>query len=384
LTFDLLTFTDNIDCEDNSAIHPDVIGFFNKTALYSMKAPRQKSEEIRHFILDKIADYPTDIVKITAKKFALSRQAIARHLKKLILQGDIEIEGNTSGRVYSHSKGRMVEFTYAIADRPEEHTAWKEDILPLLQFLPDTLIQLWNFCFEKIFNNAVNHSEGKTIQVKAIRQNILTTVIISDDGKGLFRNIKEKMGLDDDQHAALELSKGRLTNDQDAPGLDIFYSSKMTDHFTIISGKIVFTHQDGIAWDWAFDLSDENIDGTIISISIKNDASRTKTQIFKEFPKTEIDARFFSKTCIPIKFIQYNPEALFSRSQARRILARIDRFSIAVLDFLGVEKIGPAFADQIFRVFASEHPEIQLLHCNTNKQVETVIRAVKNHPATIF
>jgi hypothetical protein len=347
-----------------------------------MKGQRKKSEEIRQFILDHVPDYPTDIVKITAKKFDLSRQATARHLKKLILQGDIEIEGNTSGRNYSLSKGRIVEFAYAVSERPNEHTVWQKDILPLLQFFSDTLIQLWNFCFETIFKNCVYHSDGTNIRVQIIRQKTQTTAIISDDGKGLFRNIKETMGLDDEQHAALELSQRRLTtNPHNNFGQNIFYSSKMTDHFTIISGKIIFTHQDGIAWDWALDTSDENIGGTIISMTIGNATLRTKTNVFDEFPVMKRGDHLLSKTCIPIKLIQYSTEAFFSRSLARKILSRIDRFSIAVLDFLGVEKIGPAFADQIFRVFASEHPEIQLRHCNTNKQVEEVIQAAKDYSA---
>ena len=48
---------------------------------------------------------------------------------------------------------------------------------------------------------------------------------------------------------------------------------------------------------------------------------------------------------------------------------------------LTMDTIGAAFADQIFRVFPFEHPEIQLLHCNANKQVEAVIQEAKANSA---
>ncbi len=347
-----------------------------------MEGSRQKSSIIRKFILDNVSSHPADIVKIIAQKFAISRQAAARHIKKLVNQGDIEIEGNTSGRIYRPSQGRIVEFTYIITDRPDKDIAWREDILPVLQSLPGNVLELWKFCFEKIFNYEVHHSGGTTIHVRILQQKTQTTITISDDGAGFFHSIKEKLQLDDDQQAALELSEGRPSTDpHNSTGLNILLPSRMVDYFAIAAGKVIFAHQYGIAWDWAFDTADEEIPGTFISMIIGNNTLRTTGQVFKEFAAAKAGDRVFSKTCIPVRLAQYNSEALFSRSQARKVLARIDRFKIAVLDFLGVDKIGSAFADQIFRVFSAEHPEIQLLHCNTNRQIEAIIKAARNSSA---
>jgi hypothetical protein len=347
-----------------------------------MEGTRQKSEKIRLFILDNISFHPADIVKIAAQRFAISRQAAARHIKKLINQGDIETEGNTSGRIYRPSQGRFFEFTYAVTSQPEGHIVWSRDILPLLQSLPENVVGLWNYCFKEIFNNAIKHSGGTAIRVQIILHKTQTTINISDNGKGLFNTIRKKFRLKDDQHAALELSKGRLMTDSDNhTGQDIFFSSRMTDHFTLISGKIIFSHQYGITWDWALDVSNEKKSGTLVSMIIENNTLRTTAQVFGEFAAQKIGGHSCTTTCVPVRLAQYSAETLFSRSQARRILACIDRFKMAVLDFDGVEKIGPAFADQIFRVFSSEHPEIQLLHCNANKQVEIVIQTAKDNSA---
>jgi hypothetical protein len=40
---------------------------------------------------------------------------------------------------------------------------------------------------------------------------------------------------------------------------------------------------------------------------------------------------------------------------------------------MGVEMIGQAFADEIFRVFASAHPDIQIYHINANEEVTKMI-----------
>ena len=343
-----------------------------------MEGSRQKSSTIRSFILDTVSSHPTDIVKTVAQKFEISRQAAARHIKILVIRGDLETEGNTSGRIYHPSKGRSVELTYAIADRPEEESVWRKDLLPLLRSLPDNVIELWHYCFTKIFNNSVGHSGATTIRVQILQQKTQTTITVSDNGMGLFQNIKSKLHLDDHQHAALELSRVDLSASPDDPGLKIFLASKMADHFTILSGKVVFAHQYGTAWDWTLNMADEEVPGTRISIIIENNTPRTTTQILREYGSLKTKNHILPKVCRPVRLVQYSAEALFSRTQARRVLAHIDRFEIAVLDFLSVNTIGPAFADQIFRVFSSEHPEIRLLYCNANRQVEAVILAAKN------
>lgn len=345
-----------------------------------MEGSRQKSNIIGQFILDNVSLHPTDIVKITAHRFAISRQAAARHIKRLVSQGDIETEGNTSGRIYYPSQGLSIEFNYPIADQPKGNAVWETDIQPLLQLLPDNVVELWSYCFQKIFDNGCNHSGGTTVHVQIIQLKTQTTINIADDGDGLFYNIQAKFHLKDEQDAALRLAEGEMTADpEDQSGMDIISSSWMTNHFTIISGNITFAHQYGIAWDWALSMSEEKKNGTVVSMIIENDTSRTMSQVFNDYSIPAIASNTFSKTCIPVRLAKFSTETLFSRSQARRVLARVERFNFAVLDFLGVKKIGPAFADQIFRVFSSEHPEIQLLHCNTNKQVEAVIQEAKDN-----
>ena len=51
----------------------------------------------------------------------------------------------------------------------------------------------------------------------------------------------------------------------------------------------------------------------------------------------------FSKTVVPMKLAQLGDEQLISRSQAKRLIARFERFKSVILDFKGVNEIGKLF-----------------------------------------
>lgn len=78
---------------------------------------------------------------------------------------------------------------------------------------------------------------------------------------------------------------------------------------------------------------------------------------------------------------QYGNDKLISRSQAKRVVARLDLFKTILFDFTGVPTIGQAFADEIFRVFANEHPNIALLPIHANSEVQRMIVRVKQGAA---
>ena len=71
---------------------------------------------------------------------------------------------------------------------------------------------------------------------------------------------------------------------------------------------------------------------------------------------------------------QYGTDPLISRSHAKRILACLESFAEAILDFSGVDSIGQAFADEIFRVFARAHPGVKLTPIHANEEVNRMIR----------
>ena len=83
----------------------------------------------------------------------------------------------------------------------------------------------------------------------------------------------------------------------------------------------------------------------------------------------------FIKTLIPMREVcpLGNPVA---RSQARRVLKRLDEFQEVIFDFNGIEFMGQGFADEIFRVFQNAHPDIVLRPINANEAVLGMIQHV--------
>jgi hypothetical protein len=51
----------------------------------------------------------------------------------------------------------------------------------------------------------------------------------------------------------------------------------------------------------------------------------------------------------------------------------LERFREVYLDFKGVPTIGPAFADEIFRVWKRAHPDINITYSETSDEVRKMI-----------
>jgi hypothetical protein len=91
----------------------------------------------------------------------------------------------------------------------------------------------------------------------------------------------------------------------------------------------------------------------------------------------------FNKTIVPVQLAQYGNDKLISRSQAKRVVARLELFKTVLFDFEGVPTIGQAFADEIFRVFANEHPQITIITRNASSEVKRMIERTKQNLAPI-
>jgi hypothetical protein len=59
------------------------------------------------------------------------------------------------------------------------------------------------------------------------------------------------------------------------------------------------------------------------------------------------------------------------------LVVRFEGFRIVILDFSEVDEIGQAFADEIFRVFQSTHPNVEVVPIHAVPDVQQMInRAV--------
>lgn len=335
------------------------------------KSIKSQGEAIRAFILNEVSEHPRDISRHTAEKFGITRQAIHKHLLRLIDEGALVADGSTRQRVYSLRQLTQWHKSYEIAAKPAEDVVWRKDIEPLLGELPDNVLRIWHYVFTEMFNNALDHSEGSRILVEVERTAADARIMIIDDGIGIFRKIQQRLNLLDERHAVLELAKGKLTTDPARhSGEGIFFSSRMVDQFQILSGGTYFSHSlEHEDQDWVDETT--RTQGTTVLMRLNNHTSRTPKKVFDKF--TSGDNYGFTKTIVPVRLAQYGNDFLVSRSQARRVLERVDRFRTVLFDFEGVEEIGQAFADEIFRVFAKQHPQMELVAIKTRERVRQMI-----------
>jgi len=336
-----------------------------------MVGVRKRGEEIRQFILDNVEKHPLDLVKIVGEAFGISRQAVNRHIQQLVEQNLIEVDGPPRSPRYSLIPHLLLKRSYPLDGKLEEDRVWRTDIAPLLGDLPSNVIDILHYGFTEILNNAIDHSGGTAVEIFLARTASTFKIIITDNGEGIFKKIKNALNLFDERESVLELAKGKLTTDPSShSGEGIFFTSRVFDNLWILSGDVAFSHGFGNDEDWILK-SQEKRPGTAVFMDLKRHANQTLKSVFDQF--TSGDDFSFSKTVVPVELAQYGNEALMSRSQAKRVLTRIEKFKIVIFDFKGVETIGQAFADEIFRVFAQAHPDIELSPINANPDVQAMI-----------
>lgn len=337
-------------------------------------------KEIETFILREVGAHPRDIARHTARQFDISRQAVNRFLRELVAQGVLSLEGRTSRSRYSLPSLRRESFTLPLQGLQED-AVWRNHLGTLLGDLPPNVRGIWEYAASEMINNAIDHSNGTELAIEVERDAARTALVLRDNGVGIFRKIKEACHLEDERHAVLELAKGKLTTDpRRHTGEGIFFTSRMLDDFGIVSGDVRYTHKFGEEEDWIAQ-SEMPAAGTAVFMRLANASPRTSQEVF-EFFASEKNDYGFNKTVVPVRLARQGLEQLISRSQAKRLLVRIDRFHIVIFDFAGVDSIGPAFADEIFRVFERNHPNIRLLDINAAPSVKHMIARARSVPET--
>jgi anti-sigma regulatory factor (Ser/Thr protein kinase) len=344
--------------------------------LRGMDMPRYRDRtlEIRNFVLRHVNDHPKDITALAIADFGISRPAVLRHIRNLI--GDVFLiaHGKPRDRRYALKPVAEIELPLEITPDLAEDRIWRQHIRPLLKGVPANVIAICQYGFTEMLNNVVDHSEADMGLVKLTYTAASIRIAILDNGIGVFRKIQTELGLEDQHHAILELSKGKLTTDPEHhTGEGIFFTSRAFDRFEILSGDLFFSH-DNLDSDWLLERDDTG-PGTHVTLEIHPRSDCRLQDVFDRYA-AEGDDFGFTRTIVPVILARYDDENLVSRSQAKRLLARFERFKEVVLDFKGVETIGQAFADEVFRVYPGEHPQVQLIPLNYDEQVGNMIRRV--------
>jgi len=240
-------------------------------------------------------------------------------------------------------------------------------------------LDILQFSFTEMLNNAIDHSKSGTGYVKIWRTDKTAYFIVRDFGIGIFKNVQTKKKLNTEYDAIQEILKGKFTTDpENHSGEGIFWTSKIADKITIESYNLRLII-DNLIGDYAIEEleKDEKVLGTKVTFEIFTNTEKSMYDLFHSFSfdseKINLDT-----TILPIKLYQDGSEAWISRSQAKKILIGLEKFKKITFDFAGIRLIGQGFADEIFRVWQIKHPNIELEAINMNDIVSLLVTRAKN------
>lgn len=347
-----------------------------------MVTKTRKSEEIRHAILKEIFDCSGVVnVKQLAAQEGVTVQSIYRQINWLVENEQISKEKSGKQNVYRLLPLKQKADLYATSNLQED-VVLKKHFLPLLDGVSDTVSHVFSYVFTEMLNNVIEHSEAKLVSICLEKNAYCISCQIFDNGIGIFEKISRSLNLPEKKFAILELAKGKFTTDPNShTGEGVFFSSKVADRFCISSDNLLFlgAHNDDDR-EYIFDTPTEFASiGTVVDFDIVLDRVVSAADIMNKYTRAP-ESYGFSKTVVPVKLLEYQEQnpMFISRSQAKRLYARFEKFSNVILDFEDVPEIGQAFADELFRVFPNAHPNCWIEYVGANEKVEAMIRHVRN------
>lgn len=311
------------------------------------------------------------LVAHVMQRQGISRRRARRLLAALVDAGWLSVDGTARRPVYRPGVMRQVVQHYALAGLQED-LPWVRDFAPQLD-LRANVARLAQHAFTELLNNAVDHSGGSGVTVSVRQTGMHLQMLVSDDGCGIFDRIERAWHIGDPQLAMLELGKGKLSTQPDRHcGHGLFFVARAADIFDLHANRQAFQRRPGRS-GW-FSLKPLDRQGTSVFLAIALDTRRTLDEVLRAQAEQGYG---FDHTEVPLQLLTGPQTGLESRAQARRVTARLDRFRRVRLDFSGIDDIGPAFADELFRVYARAHPEVELQLQAASPRVAAMIAAVR-------
>jgi DNA-binding Lrp family transcriptional regulator len=323
-----------------------------------------------------------------SKQFSVSRQYLNRLIKALVETEELIKIGATRYAFYvlpeyaeKHKEIFPLRYSKTFKNISlEEHKVLDqmEQTFPLLRNLPENVRSIFTYAFSEMLNNAIEHSTSVRIGIEVFVQKKTLSFTVDDSGIGVFRNIMQKKNLKSELEAIQDLMKGKTTTmPKSHSGEGIFFTSKAGDIFILDSFGYQLIVNNEIP-DVFVKKTKKIKRGTKVVFKIHTSSERHLNELFKQYANLTKERGFgFDKTKIQVKLYTLGGVHI-SRSQARRVLAGLEKFKVVVFDFDKVPVVGQAFADEIFRVFHNKHPRIVLEAVNMNEGVKFMVERAQN------
>ncbi len=377
----------------------------------SVDAAVDVSGAIRRLVASQAGFKVSELVEATG----LTRQGLHRHIQRAVEAGSIRRVGEGRGTRYE-AAGTEARTTPPILDLPVPEKAMAatpdaersaarrpdrgspdgerfersdaldglpEDVLPaalalwIRQRNPETtfeLIEVVEYAVAQLVGNAADHSGSESVQTRAWFTGDRLHVEVGDTGIGALERLRSELHLHDYFHAVQELAKGKATTQpasRDGEGL--FFVPRLAARFQL--------NANGLTWIVNNELDDQTVmadpggPGTRICLALDLRTCRRLETVVAGFKR----GGAIQKTRCSVRLFEHGAE-FFTRGQAERLTANLERFAVVELDFKSVEAVGQAFVDAIFRDWAATHPGTELRPINMPSSVEFMVHRGLSSP----
>ncbi|MCK5413625.1 MAG: DUF4325 domain-containing protein [Candidatus Pacebacteria bacterium] len=339
--------------------------------------------QIKTLILEQLNKKDSIKVSDIVKKTNFSRVYVSRILKELREDGKIVLIGKSNqARYVKAEKKRILKEIKKIKKIKKNYLniGLSEDFIfnevkknsGILFDIKKDLFVIINYAFTEMLNNAIDHSRSEEIEINIEKNGDIKFSII-DKGIGIFNNIMKKKNLANQMEAIQDLLKGKQTTDPEKhSGEGVFFTSKIADNFIIESSNKRLIFNNNIEDVFVEDI--KRVDGTRVVFIINAQSNKKLEDVFREYTGENFE---FSKTRVDVRLYKMG-SIYISRSQAKRVMNALGSFKHVILDFKHIKTVGQAFADEIFRVWQNNHPDIHIKAVNTTENIDFMIkRAIK-------
>jgi anti-sigma regulatory factor (Ser/Thr protein kinase) len=303
-----------------------------------------------------------------AALLGITRQAAYQRLRALVAQGLLLTEGGGRSTRYRRLIPR-VELGFDTRGL-DEGKVW-DDLrarVAALRCLGDSASYLYRYVLTELVNNVIAHSEADHVHVAVEVKSPTLALEVADQGLGAFAHLRQRLGLGSELQSIQELSKGRTsTRPTRLNGAGVFFVSHAAERFTLDAN--------GLRWivdkprrDQAVIELDDPRPGTQARFEANADHPCDLHRLFSQFARDFADGR--ARTVVKLFNLGVD---FMSRAEARHLAAGLETLREVILDFSGVRGIGQGFADELFRVWTTQHPEANLVPINMNAPVQMMI-----------
>lgn len=335
---------------------------------------------IHKFILNKAKIKGEITVAETVKATGFSRAYIFRFFQELTENGRLVRIGHANRSRYvlatdkfmKKAKKNLLNFSRIFDNKNlQEDKVFNliKSETGILDGVKENTLYILEYAFTEMLNNAIEHSGSLKIKVVMKRDDKTVRFEVVDWGVGIFEKIIHSRHLASVEEAIQDLLKGKQTTDPEAhSGEGIFFTRRIGDTFSIRSSirKLFFNN---IIDDFTV-VTIKPVLGTKVMFSISSNSKKELSDVFNQYS----EGFEFSATEVKVRLYEKGMSTFVSRSQARRILYGLEKFKKIVLDFDKIKVIGQGFADEIFRLWKSRHPEARVIYENANEDVVFMIK----------